>query len=178
MNIYYLFTDASLNPGLKAGVGGYLLIDELLYNNSPERIDILKLEKNLKLRKIEDTSSTKLEVQTVLWALEEYCNSTEFTTGDQTLHIFTDSQCVDGLLSRRSGLESRSFRSRGGNRPHRNALLYKNYYTLHDRLKFTVTKVKGHTSSGSRNTVQFIFSLLDRNVRKALKSWMNGLKTG
>ena len=71
MNNYSLFTDASLNPTLKVGVGGYIFVSESFVKNPSSRINISELNEILVLRRFEDTSSTKLEVQTVLWALEE-----------------------------------------------------------------------------------------------------------
>lgn len=175
MNNYSLFTDASLNPILKVGVGGYIFISESLIKTPPNRIKISELDDILVLRRFEDTSSTKLEVQTVLWALEEYCiGSAGYEPGG--LHIYSDSQCVEGLLSRRVRLESSGFHCRRGSRLLKNASLYRQYYEFHDRLKFGVTKVAGHTPSHSRNTIERIFSVIDQKVRKELKLWMAQLK--
>jgi len=163
MNNYSLFTDASLNPELKVGVGGYLLIK------------ISELDEILVLRRFEDTSSTKLEVQTVLWALEECCVRSTIS-GSGKLHVYSDSQCVERLLSRRDRLESNGFHCRGSNRLLKNAFLYGKYFEFHDRLKFEVTKVAGHTRFRSRNTLKRIFSFVDQKVRKALKLWMPRLE--
>ena len=171
MKKYSLFTDASLNPGFKVGVGGYLIVPDSFIKNPSNLIKISELDEILALRRFENTSSTKLEVQTVLWALEEYCIGSTIS-GAGKLHIYSDSQCVEGLLPRRARLESSGFHCRGGNRLLKNASLYGKYYEFHDRLKFEVTKVAGHTRSRSRNTVQRIFSFLDQKVRKALKLWM------
>lgn len=173
---YSLFTDVSLNPRLKVGVGGYLIVPESFIQTPSNLIDKSELDNKLVLRRFEDTSSTKLEVQTVLWALEEYSiGSTSSRSG--TLHIYSDSQCVAGLLSRRARLEHSNFHCGGGNRPLKNSSLYGKYYELHDRLKFDVTKVAGHTRARSRNTVQRIFSFVDQKVRKALKLWMVRIET-
>jgi predicted GIY-YIG superfamily endonuclease/ribonuclease HI len=176
MNNYALFTDASLNPGLKVGVGGHLIVPGSFTETPSNLINISDLEENLVLRRFEDTSSTRLEVQTVLWALEEYCIVSGSPSAPGKLHIYSDSQCVEGLLPRRARLESRGFHCRGGNRLLKNAPLYGKYYAFHDRLKFEVTKVTGHTRSRSRNTVERIFSFIDQKVRKALKSWMGRLE--
>ena len=170
MKNYSLFTDASLNPGLKVGVGGYLIVPESFIKTPSNLIKISELDENLMLRRFEDTSSTKLEVQTVLWALEKYCIGSTIS-GSGNLHIYSDSQCVEGLLPRRARLESSGFHSSRGNRLLKNASLYGKYYEFHDRLKFEVTKVAGHTRSRSSNTVQCIFSFIDKKVRKALKLW-------
>jgi len=171
MNNYSLFTDASLNPKLKVGVGGYIFVSESLIKTPSNQIKISELDDILVLRRFEDTSSTKLEVQTVLWALGEYCIRSASSKSGK-LHLYSDSQCVEGLLSRRVRLESSGFHCKRGNRLLKNASLYRQYYEFHDRLKFGVTKVAGHTPSHSRNTIERIFSVIDQKVRKELKLWM------
>ncbi len=78
MNNYSLFTDASLNPGLKVGVGGYLLVPESLTKSPSNLIKISELDEILVLKRFEDTSSTKLEVQTVLCDQEGDSSSRSF----------------------------------------------------------------------------------------------------
>lgn len=175
MNNYSLFTDVSSNPGLKVGVGGYLVVPGSFINTPLEQIKISELEEMVVLRRFEDTSSSKLEVQTVLWALEEYCIEPTISA-ERKLHIFSDSQCVAGLLLRRARLEGCGFQSKGSTGVLKNAVLYGKYYELYDRLRFDVTKVPGHTRSGSRNSVQRIFSFIDKKVRKALKLWIKQLE--
>jgi ribonuclease HI len=173
MNDYCLFTDVSVNPALRVGVGGYLIVPESIISTPSNLIEIPKLEKQVVLRRFDDTSSTKLEVQTVLWALEEYCRVSRISSVSGKLHLYTDSQCVEGLLSRRTRLESSGFTCRGGSHLLKNATLYSKYYAFYDLLRFDVTKVAGHTRFRSRNTVQHVFSLIDQKVRNALKSEMN-----
>jgi len=117
------------------------------------------------LRRFEDTSSTKLEVQTLLWALQD-CR--ELLKGKE-VSIYTDSQCVYGLRERRRKLEENAFLSRKTNGPLKNASLYREFFTLADALGFEVVKVAGHTRVRSRDTVEQIFSLIDKEVRKALR---------
>ncbi|MFO7557309.1 MAG: GIY-YIG nuclease family protein [Desulfobacterales bacterium] len=175
MKNYALFADASANPGLNIGVGGYLLVPDSLIENPSSLINISELNEVLVLRKFIDTSSTRIEVQTVLWALEEYCAGSAIATPGK-LHVYSDSQCVAGLLPRRTRLEGSGFQCRRGNRLLKNEFLYRKYYEFHDRLAFDVTKVAGHTRSRSRDTAQTVFSFVDRKVRKALKQWVTQLE--
>ncbi|MBW2248091.1 MAG: hypothetical protein JRF62_13080 [Deltaproteobacteria bacterium] len=64
MNNRSLFTDATLNPKLKVGVGGYLIVPESFIKTPSNLIKISELDEILVLKRFEDTSSTKLEVQT------------------------------------------------------------------------------------------------------------------
>jgi len=171
MNGFALFTDVSLNPKLKLGVGAYLVIPASFLEVTPHNIGRSEAAERLVVRRFECTSSTKLEVQTVLWALEDFRNA--LTVSElRKLRVYSDSQCVAGLLRRRSGLEVKGFLSKRTNRLLINASLYRNFYEFYDELGFEVIKVAGHTRSCSRDTVHRIFSFVDREVRKELNLWM------
>ena len=163
-----LFTDVSLNPKEKIGIGGYLLVPVSFLERVPDSIEQSEVSERLKIRSFADTSSTMLEVQTVLWALE---NVREEATvcADRSLQIYTDSQCVAGLLGRRAALESTCFVAKRSRRQLPNAALYRSFYAEYDRLSFQLIKVAGHSPAGSHDTVHRIFSYLDREVRKALQ---------
>jgi ribonuclease HI len=171
MNSFALFTDVSVNPQRKLGIGGYLLVPVSFLETEPHAIESGDVSARLEIRRFGETSSTTLEVQTVLWALE---HSREKLTGqaDGGLRIYTDSQCVAGLLGRRAGLERNDFIAKRSGRPLTNAALYRAFYTAHDRLGFQVTKVSGHSRAGSHDTVQRIFSYVDQGVRRALTLWL------
>ncbi|NOY71664.1 MAG: ribonuclease H, partial [Gammaproteobacteria bacterium] len=59
-----VFTDGSVNPQLKVGYGAYLLVSDL-------STSIASLKYTVKVKRFEQTSSTKLELQTLLWSLSE-----------------------------------------------------------------------------------------------------------
>ncbi len=62
-----LFTDASVNPQSKIGYGAYLAVP-------PELFPFESLKMRVKVKKFNQTSSTKLELQTLLWALTSIQN--------------------------------------------------------------------------------------------------------
>ncbi len=164
MNDIALFSDVSLAPGNKFGVGAYVVLPASLL------IEKSELAGMVKVRRFEDTSSTKLELQTVLWALQEYRKSPKIS-GPGKLYLYSDSQCVSGLLKRRAGLLARDFLSKRSNLPLRNAALYRAFYEFHDELGFEVIKVKGHSRTGLNDNAHRIFSFVDKKVRKALRLW-------
>jgi ribonuclease HI len=172
MNSFALFTDVSVDPRLHLGIGGYLLISASCLSALPGEIEKSSVSEHLALKRFEDTSSTRLEVQTVLWALED-CRESLKDQEPYTLRIYTDSQCISGLPERRSKLEANAFLSRKTNRPLKNASLYREFFKLSDELGFEVVKVAGHTRTNSRNTIAQIFSLIDKGVRRALKQGVN-----
>lgn len=172
MNSFALFTDVSLNPQRRIGVGGYLLVPVPFLEIKPHDIEQGEVSARLKIKRFAETSSTRLEVQTVLWAVE---NSREELTGSAlgSLRIYTDSQCVAGLLGRRAGLINSDFLARRSGRPLTNAHLYRAFYAAFDQLGFQLIKVSGHSRACSDDTVQRIFSYVDREVRKALTLWLD-----
>jgi len=60
----FLFVDGSVHPQRGIGFGGYLLLNESELSSST-------LERKVKTKKFENTSSTKLELETLLWALDD-----------------------------------------------------------------------------------------------------------
>lgn len=156
MNNLILFTDGSVNPQLKVGYGAYFVTTDLL--PSPTELSV-----HIKIKRFEQTSSTRLELQTLLWALKEIQ-----PTGSK-LTIYTDSQNIIGLLDRRAKLELNAFCSRA-NKPLNNADLYREFYLRLDALDCTLVKVSGHLPVKEKNCIDQHFSLVDQASRKALKN--------
>lgn len=167
MNGFALFTDVSLNPQCKCGVGGYLLVPVSFLQAEPHDIKQSEVSARLKTKRFAETSSTKLEVQTLLWALED---AQEELVGSAfgSVRLYTDSQCIAGLLRRRAGLISSAFIAKRSGRPLPHAQLYREFYKVYDHLGFQVIKVSGHSRTNTHDTVHRIFSYVDRGVRKAL----------
>lgn len=168
MNSFALFTDASLDPRLHLGIGGYLLVSASYLSALPGEIEKSYVLEHLMLKRFEDTSSTRLEIRTVLWAVQD-CRERLKDQEPYTLRIYTDSQCISGLSKRRGKLEANAFLSGKTNRPLKNAELYQEFFKLSDDPGFEVVKVAGHTRAHSRDTIEQIFSLIDKGVRRALK---------
>jgi predicted GIY-YIG superfamily endonuclease/ribonuclease HI len=167
---FALFTDVSVNPGLKLGIGAYVMVPASFPEASSGTIARSEITARIKVRKFEGTSSTRLELQTVLWALEENRHG---PYGNLT--IYSDSQCVSGLLKRKPRLLAGGFLSKKTNRQLGNASLYRTFYEFHDELGFQVVKVAGHSASRVHDTAHRIFSFVDKKARKALKIWLNEL---
>jgi ribonuclease HI len=147
-----LFTDGSVNTKLRVGYGAYLAFPE----------DQQSLTSHIKLKLFEDTSSSKLELQTLLWALSEI-SAPEVIS-------YTDSQTIAGLTLRRKKLEENDYYARNGRRL-KNHELYKQLYKFTDNLNITFTQIKGHTPGNSKSHIDIIFSLVDRASRKALRAY-------
>lgn len=171
MNNAALFCDVSSNPQLRCGVGACLLLTASDLESALRDIERVEITARIRFKRFTATSSTRLEIQTALWALEQYQGeSCDAAPGN--LRIYTDSQCLTGLLARRAGLESRQFLSRRSGQLLANAVLYRAWYAASDRLGFELVKVAGHSRASSHDTVQRIFSQVDREARRALRTWL------
>jgi len=155
MEKLYLFTDGSVHVQSKIGYGAQLFIteDELTSDN-------LKLR--VKTKRFENTSSTQLELRTLLWALSEIGET------ESKIIIYTDSQNITGLLDRRKRLEQSNYSSKTG-KLLKNIELYKEFYKIIDSIDCEIVKVQGHQSSRKKNEIEQIFTLVDKASRKALR---------
>jgi len=154
-----IFSDGSVNTQLKVGYGAYLVVSDL--NTA---IDSLK--DTVKVKRFEQTSSTKLELQTLLWSLEEM---TALANGsDIILTVYTDSQNIIGLPGRRVRLEQNNYFS-SKNKRLNNFELYQEFYQLTARLNCTFVKVIGHQASHKKDVIDRLFGLVDQASRRAMR---------
>lgn len=152
-----LFTDGSVDNASKVGYGACLLVAETaLLGVLDEWSD------QINIQRFEQTSSTRLELQTLLWALGK------LQTTQCKLTIFSDSQNIISLPERRQRLEHYDYRSKQ-NRQLNNYQLYKDFFRLTDRLNCELIKVHGHRAADNKNIIENIFTLVDRASRRALR---------
>ncbi len=150
-----LLTDGSVNTQSKIGYGAYLAVSE-------PGLPLAKLELQIKVQRFEQTSSTKLELQTLLWALKDIKISV------RKLIIYTDSQNIIGLPERRERLEQNDFCSNKKRRLN-NFELYQEFYQQIDQLDYKLVKVRGHQPSKQKGDIERLFTLVDRASRNALR---------
>ncbi len=155
MDELMLFTDGSVNTHSNIGYGAYLAVPE-------EGLSLDSLRTNVKVKGFEHTSSTKLELQTLLWALSDIQ-----AMGSRVI-VYTDSQNIMGLQGRRDRLEQNDYRSKKNKRLN-NHELYQEYYRMTDQLDCEFVKVRGHQVSNQKNDIDRLFTLVDRASRKALR---------
>ncbi len=156
MNKKIVFCDSSVNPQEKIGFGAYLILDDL------KSID----KSNIKTKLFYDTSSTKLELETLLWALK---NISEDTT---KIDVYTDCQNIITLESRREKLEKSEYKTKT-QKPIKNTELYKEFFKLLDSYEINLYKVKGHKKTKIKDEIDKIFTLVDRASRKKLRTYKN-----
>ena len=168
-----LFIDGSATPASKIGFGSYLLIPE----NEVDDVTETSIMQKIRSRKFSPTTSTKLEVQTLLWALGETEEVLTDKIHSELITIFSDSQTLVGLQKRRAILESRNFKSRKDGQDLKHADLYKSIYDILDRLNCRFIKLSGHSKVKEKTRIERIFSQIDRASRRALREYVKLNKT-
>ncbi|MDC3237311.1 ribonuclease H, partial [bacterium] len=117
---------------------------------------------SVKVRRFEHTSSTKLELQTLLWALND------IQALGRKVILYTDSQNILGLQGRREQFEKNDYRSKKNKRLS-NYELYQEFYRMIDHFDCELVKVRGHQVSNQKDDISKLFTLVDRAARKALR---------
>jgi len=155
MNGLLLFVDGSVNTQAKIGFGAYLAVSEhgLSLDSAGTRV---------KVRRFENTSSTKLELQTLLWALGD------IQALGRKVIVYTDSQNIMGLQGRRDRFEQNDYRAKNKRRLN-NYELYQEFYRVTDQLHCELVKVRGHKKSNQKDDIDRLFTLVDRAARNALR---------
>src|SRR5690554_4465648 len=98
MKTIHLYTDGSADVNSGIGYGACLIT-----RNTDLPPEVLKTQ--VLVKRFENTSSTRLELETLLWALSIIPRETN------KIEIYTDSQNIMGLQGRRSRFEARDYRS-------------------------------------------------------------------
>ena len=155
MDELMIFTDGSVNTQSNIGYGAYLAVSE-------RGLSLDSLRARVKVRRFENTSSTKLELQTLLWALRDIQ-----AFGGKVI-VYTDSQNIMGLQGRRERFEQNNYRSKK-NRRLNNYELYQEFYRITDQLNCKFVKVRGHQVSNQKDDIDRLFTLVDRASRNALR---------
>lgn len=156
MNEILLFTDGSVNPQLKVGYGAYFTV-------TADEFEKGLIKQEVQLKKFTNTSSTKLEVQTLLWALKEV------QTLNTKVIVYTDCQNILGLKDRRKRFEENDYMT-GKNKKISNHELYKEFYSITDKLDCEFVKVKGHKVKNEKDEIDKLFTLVDKASRNALRA--------
>ena len=150
--IFAAFIDSRVDPYNNIGFGAYLIL-----NNENESLEELK--EHIKIKRFENTSSSKLELQTLLWALDEIADN------NISIEIYTDCQDIIGLENKRKKLEKNHFYSTSG-KLMKNHDLYKDFYLKLDELSLSFIKVKERNTliKLSGHDLEDIYEVLDLEI--------------
>lgn len=159
MRRVHIFTDGSVNTKTGIGYGAYFFVFGLCLPTDFAMVSV-------KTKRFEHTSSTKLELETLLWALNEIQSQVAAEAVD--IAIYTDSQNIIGLPARRVRLERQNYVSSKGKRL-KNYLLYQAFYKVISKYKCQLIKVKGHQPKIQVDNTARLFGLVDQASRRALR---------
>ena len=155
MNELMLFTDGSVNTRSNIGYGAYLVV-------SVCGLSLDSLRARVRVRRFEPTSSTRLELQTLLWALSD------IRILEKRVIVVTDSQNIMGLPGRRDRFEKTDYRSKKNKRLN-NYDLYQAFFRMIDPMDCEFVKVRGHKATNQKDVIDSLFTLVDSASRKALR---------
>lgn len=164
MKTIKLFTDASVNPQNKIGFAAYLSILD-------EKYTYEDLEAQVETKMFENSSSTKLELQGFLYAINEITRNIKDKDSLKII-VYTDCQNILGLENRRERFEKNNYISKNG-KIIANHELYKEFYKIIDSFTCEFVKVKGHKKQSLKDDIDKIFSLVDKHSREALRKHLD-----
>jgi ribonuclease HI len=150
----HIFTDSSVDPILKKGIGCYLLFDGSLN----DEIDIQIQNERLNYLKLVDTSSTRAEMETFKYIMSELQTNGTLSK-NKKITIYTDCQRIVNLF------EEKSYPS-----DHTHAELYKELLSFIEKFNLNIVKIKGH-SKNKTQVEDIMFSLVDKNSRNVLRAY-------
>ena len=155
MNELILFIDGSLDVRSKIGYGAYLAVTDPAILPEAAKTQV-------KVKRFEPTSSTTLELQTLLWALGSV------QAAGQKIIVHTDSQNIIGLPGRRARFEQSNYYSTK-NRRLKNWRLYQEFFRITDALECECVQLRGHLRAHEKDNLDKLFTLVDRASRQALR---------
>lgn len=150
-----IFSDGSVQPASGLGFGAYLIVPSI-------ELSLSELAAQVRIVNFADTSSTRLELQTLLHALRQTPAATRIT-------LYTDSQNIIRLPVRRERLELLDFCSKRGD-VLVNGDLYRHFFALWDERQCQLVKLKGHCREAEKTRLQQVFACVDKTARQACRS--------
>ncbi|MDD5157042.1 RNase H family protein [Sulfurimonas sp.] len=152
---FFLFTDGSINPQTHVGYGAYLFLSENQLNLAVSMNDV-------KIKRFENSNSSKLELETLLWALGE------ISLDGCKLTIYTDCQNTISLKDRRERFKKNDYMSKTNKRI-KNHEIYREFFKAIDAIDCEFVKVKGHKKKENKDKIDKIFTFVDIASRTALR---------
>lgn len=167
-----LFSDASYDPKSGSGIGGILILSSLQMENFASGSARADFDLPILMREAHETTSSRLEMETVLWVLREFKHqhpSCLLLAGRTACHLYTDCQTAVQLPQRRAKLEANHYGSKRSGQLLGMADLYREFFNLYDEIQPHMTWIKGHKRSLDKSSLDDLFSTLDQKVRRELR---------
>lgn len=164
---FSIFADASFQPQLRIGVSGFLILPHDGRAEFP-----LPPASSVRTRVARGGSNTRLELETIIWALISWQERHGRRVEDRApaaVTLYTDCRAAKNLLDRRSRLETSNYFSKRSGGPLQHADLYRRFFKLLEAVQPEIIWIEGHTPRRQRGAIQEIFALVDRTVRERLR---------
>lgn len=171
---YYIYTDASYSHKEALGVSGYLIFTSEFTHELSEitelsiKTDVFKESNNIRAELCGAINVLKIFIETQ--KKEKCCFSS------LEINLYTDCKSLTNLLARRKKLELTGYIGSSKKTILSNADLYKIFFLIYDDLKPIIHWVKGHSSKASQTLVQRNFQIIDKHVRKELRTYVDQIK--
>lgn len=158
-----IYSDASFDKFSSQAVIGYA------YFKTEEEHSRMTLEPDqIRLHTIHEKNNIRAELRGAIMAIRACMPKVD-------IFLYTDCQTVCGLVERRQKLEGNGFISQAKNQLLANADLYKEFYEVYDSYRPNIQWLKGHVSGADLTRVQNNFAVLDKWVRKNLRTQITAL---
>ena len=157
----YIFTDASFSKTHQIAVIGFIIFNSTTEYETKELKDM-----TIHLHKIQEANNIRAEIRGALFAIKTLPKKSKII-------LYSDCQTLIQLPERQKKLEATNFISQSKHQLLKNADIYTEFYSLTSTHHIELNWIKGHTSVSSKNKNHFIFSKLDKEVRKQLRKYIN-----
>lgn len=160
----FIYTDASYSKDHNIAVVGFFQLSGIDHHKLTVLSDI-----ELHFEVISEKNNVRSEIRSAIMGLKS-CNK------KSNIVLYSDSHAVTKLHQRREKLERQKFISQSNGLILNNADLYQEFYSISDQFKIETRWIKGHSPNKKSDKNQGIFSSLDKQVRKKLRSKISELE--
>ncbi len=173
---YFVYTDASFSHLDSLGVSGFSVFES---ETTHEQGAMTRA--GIRTHFFKESNNIRAEIIGALWALntiaEESKNSGSGKLSDKLeINLFSDCQTLTNLLARRGKLIATDYISKRKNLPLVNTDLYKDFFIVYDELQPIIHWVNGHTKKENQTAIQKNFEMVDKQVRKELRTMVKNIK--
>ncbi|MCP4600850.1 MAG: hypothetical protein GY847_10015 [Proteobacteria bacterium] len=173
----HIYSDAGFSKQNQTAVSGFLLFKD---DDAHTKADV---SQPIQTRVFKEKNNIRAELRGVIFALNALIEKLEQTDAEggtkiHRINLYTDCESIVRLLDRRQRLELSDFISKRTRKPVSNADLYKQFFTVYDKVTPNLFWVKGHAPKKDRDLIQKNFSRVDKAIRKILREYCPRTRRG
>ena len=164
----FIYTDASFSLAGAFGVYGFVIFNSVATHEKG-----LAMEPGIRTHFFKEANNIRAEIFGAIHGLKifiEESRKDKLNLNGIEINLYSDCQTLTNLLGRRDKLTSTNYISASKKTTLANADLYKIFYSIYDELKPKLHWVKGHSKKENQSIIQKNFQMVDRQVRKELRT--------